>query len=356
MPTQFRLFRLLFIALIGGAIALLAACASSPSPERLGFRHGEDLLAGQLLLPDAAGPYPAVIFVHGDGALPWDAHGYYRPFMQALNDAGFAVYSWDKPGVGDSTGNWLRQSMQGRADEVAAATAALRQDSRIRPDAIGLLGFSQAGWVMPKAIADDPELAFMISVSGAINWIEQSQYMTRNRMHLQGATEAEVSEALRFDRLLVGLMEADASHEAYLDFMKEAPACCRDQMGADRWTFAKLNLRSDAKEDLRKVDVPVLAVFGNRDLNVDFSQSARVYERILARTPGAVEVVVLPDADHSLLPTKSDRLVSVGWGLTRRIISIGFFGADAFADGAVGLVADWAAGLGLGDQEPIAAR
>lgn len=335
-------------------IALLAACSNAPAPERLDFRHAGDELAGRLALPETAGPHPAVIIVHGDGPLPWDAHGYYKPFMQALNEAGFAVYSWDKPGIGGSAGNWLRQSMQDRADEVAAAAAVLRKDRRIRPEAIGLLGFSQAGWVMPKAIAGDPELGFMISVSGAINWVEQSQYMTRNRMRQQGATEAEIQQALAFDRLLVGLMETDADYAAYRDFMKDAPACCRDEMGEDRWSFAKTNHGSDATADLRKVEVPVLAVFGNRDLNVDFAQSALVYNEVLSQTPGSVAVALLPDADHSLLPAGSDRLVSAGWALTRRMILIELLGADAFAPGAVGLIADWAAQHALGDQVPPA--
>lgn len=226
-----------------------------------------------------------------------------------------------------------------------AAAARLREDARIRPDGIGLMGFSQAGWVMPGAIADDAELAFMVSVSGAINWVEQSRYMTRNRMRLEGATEPEIQEALDFDRLLVGLMDADASHDAYRALLRDAPACCRDAMDEDRWTFAKKNHRSDATADLSRLRVPVLAVFGDRDMNVDFARSAAVYRETLMKTPGGVEIVVLPDADHSLLPAKSDRLVTAGWALTGRLIAIDIFGPDAFAQGAVRLIADWVEAL-----------
>lgn len=326
---------LAFLSLV--AIGLVA-CAAIPEPQRLDFEQGGNKLAGVLLLPQAPGPHPAVILVHGDGATPWDAYGYYRPFMKALNNAGYAVYSWDKPGVGNSTGNWLDQSLSDRAHELQAAAETLRRDSRIRTDKIGLLGFSQAGWVMPEAISNDPRFAFMISVSGAINWLEQSDYMTKNRLRLEGATDATIEQALAFDRSLVALMEQEADYEAYQAFMRQAPSCCRETMSAARWNFVKRNFKADARANLSKVNIPVLAVFGDRDLNVDYAQSIAVYQSVLPRAP---DILLLPDADHSLLPANADRLVTAGSALTIRLIMVDLFGASSFAGDAVGTVARW---------------
>ncbi|SLN64129.1 alpha/beta hydrolase family protein [Ruegeria meonggei] len=345
MPTILYSLRAIGACIIVCLSALLSACSDTAAPERLDFQHSGNFLAGRLLLPETPGPHPAVLFVHGDGAVPWDAFGYYAPFMQALNKAGFAVYSWDKPGVGDSSGNWLKQSMQDRADELAAAAKMLQRDSRVRQNDIGLMGFSQAGWVMPRAIADQADYSFMIAVSGAINWIEQSEYMTRNRMRLEGASEVEVLTALNFDRQLVELMRKGAGYATYKTFMSGAPACCRDLMSEDRWTFVKRNFQSDAREDLKKVDVPVLALFGDKDLNVDFAQSASVYHKILSQTPGSNRVIILPDADHSLLPTEKERLVTAGPAFIRRLLAIELYGADAFAADAVDVSATWASNI-----------
>lgn len=328
------------IALISLIALLLAACAGQSAQERLDFEHSGNKLAGQLLLPQTSGPHPVVIFVHGDGATTWDGYGYYRPFMKALNAQGYAVYSWDKPGIGGSTGNWLSQSMGDRAAELGAATQALRHDARIRPEKIGLMGFSQAGWVMPKAVANDPDYAFMISISGAINWLEQSEYMTRNRLRLEGASEETFESALRFDRQLVALMEQDADYETYLSFMDQAPPCCRGAMSLDRWAFVKRNFQVDARPDLKQVKIPVLALFGDKDLNVDYRQSASVYRSSIQPAP---DVKVISGADHSLLPAASDRLVTAGPGLTLRLIKVDLFGAKGFAGDAVGLVARWVA-------------
>lgn len=317
----------------------LFACSSISEPQRLDFEHDGNKLAGTLLLPQTPGPHPVVIFVHGDGATTWDAYGYYRPFMTALKNVGYAVYSWDKPGVGGSSGNWLDQSLSGRADELQAAAETLRRDPRIRGDKIGLLGFSQAGWVMPKAVANDPRFAFMISISGAINWLDQSDYMTKNRFRLEGASDATIERALAFDRSLVALMEQDADYDTYQTFMLQAPPCCQGAMSEARWNFVKRNFRADARADLSQVNIPVLAVFGDRDMNVDYKQSMAVYKSIL---PQAADVLLLSNADHSLLPASEDRLVTAGPALTRRLIKVDLLGAAGFAGDAVKIVAGWA--------------
>ena len=326
-------------------IAVSACSHNGATTTRTDFVHGNNKLAARLMLPGTPGPHPAVLIVHGDGEGTWDSYGYYKPYIRALNNAGFAVYSWNKPGISGSTGNWLDQSMQDRADEVIAAASALRARPDIRPNEIGLLGFSQAGWVMPKAIRKDPSLAFMVSVSGAVNWLDQSSYITRNRMRLEGASAPEIETAIGFDQKLIDLLVADADYAAYKSFMQSAPECCDDLMSEERWTFVKLNFRSDVREDLAHVKVPVLAVFGDKDMNVDYVESAEVYRNILGATPGADTIITLEDADHSLLPAMSDRYATAGPDLTQRIISVEIFGADAFAGDAIELIAEWVSEL-----------
>ncbi|MES0404231.1 MAG: hypothetical protein ABUJ93_12145, partial [Hyphomicrobium sp.] len=73
---------------------------------------------------------------------------------------------WSKPGVDESTGDYLKQTMALRAEEVAAAMTHLAGRPDIDGDWIGLFGGSQAGWVMPLVPAHR-NVAFVISVSGS---------------------------------------------------------------------------------------------------------------------------------------------------------------------------------------------
>lgn len=99
-----------------------------------------------LLLPGEYKIPPVVLIVHGDGAQNrWSDDGY-APQVNDLLDQGIAVFSWDKPGVGASQGNWLAQLMVDRAAEAAAALNPLRSEPILTNSPMGFLGFfRQAG-------------------------------------------------------------------------------------------------------------------------------------------------------------------------------------------------------------------
>ena len=73
---------------------------------------------------------PLVIFVHGDGKLGHDAFGYCEHIWNELAKKGIASMSWDKKGIGQSTGKWLNQSIEDRANEVIAAIDFMKADPR----------------------------------------------------------------------------------------------------------------------------------------------------------------------------------------------------------------------------------
>ncbi|MFI6131384.1 alpha/beta hydrolase family protein [Micromonospora sp. NPDC051141] len=119
----------------------------APETTELSFRHGDDVLVGDLVRPPWPGPYPAVVFVEGSGPGGRDQ----REWQTRLAAAGFASLAHDKPGSGASTGDWTRQSLVDRADETLAAVAALRARPDIGSGPVALIGHSQGGWVAPLA-------------------------------------------------------------------------------------------------------------------------------------------------------------------------------------------------------------
>ncbi|WP_447887723.1 alpha/beta hydrolase family protein [Serratia fonticola] len=87
----------------------------------ISFEHHQDILEGTLILPSGKISPPLVLLVHGDGAQDRWSEGGYIPLVNFLVAQGVAVYSWDKPGVGASSGNWLAQTLSDRAEEAASA-------------------------------------------------------------------------------------------------------------------------------------------------------------------------------------------------------------------------------------------
>ncbi|EOC1281802.1 alpha/beta hydrolase [Cronobacter turicensis] len=124
---------------------------SLPYSRVITFTHNEDILEGTLTLPAGVSSPPVVVLIHGDGAQDRWSQGGYLPLVNDLLAKGIAVYSWDKPGVGESRGNWLAQTMRDRSDEATVALKTLKKQPELLQSRFGFLGFSQAGWVVPQA-------------------------------------------------------------------------------------------------------------------------------------------------------------------------------------------------------------
>jgi uncharacterized protein len=146
-----------------------AGSPARPSDTRGGtFPSGDIQLGYTLDLPGGTGPFPAVVLGHGSGRSTRDEAA---PLATRLTAAGFAVLRYDKRGVGQSGGTYEGVGV-GNGERVigllgadmAAGVAFLRTRPEVDRHRIGLLGVSQAGWVMPVAARLAPDVAFMVLV------------------------------------------------------------------------------------------------------------------------------------------------------------------------------------------------
>ena len=83
--------------------------------DEITFKNGAIELSGSLVIPSAKGPHPAVILVHGSGPVTRD---FYGPLSYMFVQNGIAVLSYDKRGIGKSSGHWLDQSFEDLAADV----------------------------------------------------------------------------------------------------------------------------------------------------------------------------------------------------------------------------------------------
>ena len=130
------------------------------SVEEISFRSGKFRLVGDLRLPGGEGPHPAIIMVHGDGNATRNGAVSFDPLIEIFLRNCYAVFSWDKPGSGESTGKFNDEITQ-RADILVDSIEVLAEHPSIDPDGIGLWGISQAGWVIPLAIEQSDDVAFV---------------------------------------------------------------------------------------------------------------------------------------------------------------------------------------------------
>lgn len=168
-------------------VVLAVACAISPNaeqcvvspatfepPERhsdhvateVRFQSGCITLTGTLYQPVGDGPHPTMVYLHGSGEAP--RLGFGGPWISTpLIQAGVAVMTYDKRGVGESEGRCCpdtEDDFETLTADGLAAIDALGERSDVGQ--VGLLGVSQGGWVIPKIVDRSPEVAYTVIFSG----------------------------------------------------------------------------------------------------------------------------------------------------------------------------------------------
>ena len=126
-------------------------------------------LSYALDLPAGPGPHPAFVLGHGSGRSTKEEA---RGLARRLVDHGYAVLRYDKRGVGASTGVYegvgvanSERMIATLAGDMAAGVAFLHTRPEIDGTRIGLIGASQAGWIIPAAARRAP-VRFMVMLSG----------------------------------------------------------------------------------------------------------------------------------------------------------------------------------------------
>ena len=295
--------------------------------EEVSFSNGDITLAGTLTLPPAPGPHPAVVLVTGSGPQDRDetlgagiAIKPFRLLADALTRAGVAVLRYDDRGVGQSTGTFSTATTQDFASDAAAAIGYLRTRPEVDPEQIGLLGHSEGGLVAAMLGARDHDLAFIISLAGpGVNGRDVLLLQNRRLMEAEGASEERIAEQIAFVEHLITVLDdpqavEDLVYQHTLDQLQALPRQQRDSIGdleqyartvatqsAQQYSAAwfKSFLNYDPAPDWGQTTVPVLAIFGGKDVQVDAAQNAPAVTAALVEGGNDdVETVVLPNANH----------------------------------------------------------
>lgn len=112
----------------------------------------------------------SIVIAHGSAPTTYDDLAFYTTIATNL---GMSVLAFDKRGCGESEGEYENFSVVGSkewfnllAQDVSACLNWLKSQPEIDPKKIGLLGGSQAGWIMPLAASQDSLVNFIIIGEG----------------------------------------------------------------------------------------------------------------------------------------------------------------------------------------------
>ena len=269
-------------------------------------RHGNVSLAGSLWRPD--GDAVATVLMHpGSGPSDRDNDVYFPPIREHLLAHEIAVCSFDKRGVGRSTGHWQDAGIVEQADDVLACIRSLLDDDAVSKP-IGLFGHSQGGWVVIEAAGRRPQVGFVVTSSGpGVTPAVQERYSHRSYLLAHGVGADELDAALApFDELLERL-RAGAAFDDVRRPLLDRERLPEPYRGLDLtlfpeddelWSFFGRIADFEPRIPLARITVPLLATFGGDDPIVPVDDSVHAFRE--AVRPELLTIAVFPGADHRL--------------------------------------------------------
>lgn len=310
------LFSLVFL-LIGRAVFASPASeleVTIPNPSAPGVE-----LSGTLTSPGGESKFPAILLISGAG--PQDRDGTlagHKPFLvlaDYLSRRGFAVLRVDDRGTGRSTGKFEGATTADFATDADAELKFLRTQPNIDPARVGVLGHGEGAIVAAMLASKDPGIAFAVllacpAVSGMDVLLAQTMQaeIASGVPQEQVDLDAEIGSAL-YKLAAQGKSEADMQ-AALNKFARKAPpfaiASWKAQIPRFTNPWLRFFLNYNPATALEHVNCPVLALYGERDLQVLSEQNAPELERALKRAHNKqAAVVVLPNLNYMFQRAKT---------------------------------------------------
>jgi uncharacterized protein len=253
LPGQLNFFWSYKFFLIGSGLILFLLLSSFNKAEAqetkfilkdVKFKSEGVTLSGTILKPNNS--YAAIIIVHGSGQEERTTE-----FATHLAKNGITVLTYDKRGVGQSQGVYAGPEVGTNnidsfnltllAKDASAATNKLKEHLSSENIPIGLLGFSQAGWIIPIAAKMNKDIRFMVLFSGPL---------------------ITAREQLRFQFYTNGNIDFWKTHT-------EKEALYHIKNDPDKYQF----IDTDPRETLSKLSIPGLWIFGGNDVQVPVNLS-----------------------------------------------------------------------------------
>jgi pimeloyl-ACP methyl ester carboxylesterase len=243
-------------------------------------------LTGTLTLPEHAEDCPAVILISGSGAQDRDETIFeHKPFLviaDYLTRNGIAVLRVDDRGVGGSEGNLSDATSEDFAGDVLAGIEFLKTRKKINPLKIGLIGHSEGGIIAPIAANKTNEVAFVVLLAGPGISGEEILYEQGRLIGLaSGMNEEQVEQSRKTQEAIFNIIKTEKDSSVRLDRLQRAltggmyPMMNDDQKKAIDQQVAAVNspwfhyfLTYDPRPALTKLKCPVLALIGEKDLQV----------------------------------------------------------------------------------------
>jgi alpha-beta hydrolase superfamily lysophospholipase len=240
-------------------------------------------LAGTIALPDSGGPFPGVLFIAGSGKTDRNENtkkyrlNAFYDISHYLAQRGIASLRYDKRGVGQSEGDYWATGFYDRVQDASAALQYVKQQKSFQSESIFVLGHSEGSFIAIRLAGSGAEVAGIILLSGAA----QSGEAVLKWQAL------EVAKGLKgINGWIIKTFRIDVSkaQQKQIDKIKQSKKPWYRQQFLVKIPAKWLRefMAYNPAEDLAEITVPVLAITGSKDIQVDPADLERMAHLVKA--------------------------------------------------------------------------
>lgn len=277
-------------------------------------------LSGTLTTPTGKEPFPAVILISGSG--PQDrneelmGHKPFHVLADHLSRNGIAVLRYDDRGVGKSTGEFNKATSIDFATDAEAAWKFLHKQKGIDKTKVGIIGHSEGGLIAPIVASANKHVGFIIlmagpSVPGGIIIPDQQELI----MRASGTDEEEIRQQTALTQLIINYIFQHAASTSLqqdlttqiegwikeLNFPVPKSSSPKNFARQTAYTYTsdwmKTFIITSPADFMKDVTCPVLALFGENDLQVSVRANMEPMQQLLHSHKGS-SVHTFPKLNH----------------------------------------------------------
>ena len=261
------------------------------------FYSGSQILTGTVTLPDSQGIFPGVLLIPGSGQVDRNenarklAINAFREIATNLANKGIATLRYDKRGVGESQGDFWETGFYDNVSDAFTALHFFKFNEYIQPDHVFMLGHSEGAFIATRLAATGSDVAGVILLSGTAQSGEDV-------LLWQG--EQAVKGMRGLNGFLIKMLHIDI-HKAQRKQFDKIKHSTKDWYRVQ--LLAKINakwvrefLEYNPADDLPKIQIPVLAITGSKDIQVNPSDLKRMAKLVKSE----FEWHEVPDVTHIL--------------------------------------------------------
>ena len=283
---------------------------SKPYPyneEEVEFKNIKEniTLAGTFTFPKQGSDFPAVILVTGSGQQDRDetllGHKPFLVIADYLTRNGIAVLRYDDRGAGKSKGNFQKATSENFANDALAAIHYLKTRKEINQKLIGIIGHSEGGLIAPMAANISDNVNFIVLLAGpAARGKELLVLQEELILRANGTSEEDIAEQISASSKAYDIIINEPDSATAYKLLKEMynekiSQLSEEEKSKPEYTEANFErgvrtilgtwfrffIRYDPRSALENLTIPVLAVNGDKDLQVSSKQNLPLIEDAL---------------------------------------------------------------------------